>query len=335
MAPRIREGSAIVDATKPDSYTPDLDLVNEAEASILQQEGKLPPRKIVWRNVILFTYLHISAIFGIYYAIFHAKWRTLFFAGVFYFFGALGITAGAHRLWAHRSYKAKLPLRIFLAICQTIAFQNHIYEWSRDHRVHHKYSETNADPHNAKRGLFFSHMGWLLVRKHPDVIAKGRTLDYTDLLKDPVVVIQKKFYLPFVLLSCFAIPTVIPHIVWGESLVTSFLVCLLRYTMTLHWTWCVNSLAHMYGNRPYDKFINPAENMFVSFWAIGEGFHNYHHTFPMDYSTSEFGWKLNPTTFFLDIMAYFGQAYDRKKIPLDVVRRRALRTGDPSLRAQQ
>lgn len=63
----------------------------------------------------------------------------------------LGITAGAHRLWAHKSYKAKAPLRAILMIFQTMAFQNHAIEWARDHRVHHKYSETDADPHNATR----------------------------------------------------------------------------------------------------------------------------------------------------------------------------------------
>lgn len=65
----------------------------------------------------------------------------------------LGITAGAHRLWAHRTYKAKLPLRIMLGIFQTMAFQNHIYEWVRDHRVHHKFTDSDADPHNASRGI--------------------------------------------------------------------------------------------------------------------------------------------------------------------------------------
>ena len=31
-------------------------------------------------------------------------------------------------------------------------------------RLHHKASETNGDPHNALRGFFFAHMGWLCVR---------------------------------------------------------------------------------------------------------------------------------------------------------------------------
>ncbi|VCX37541.1 unnamed protein product, partial [Gulo gulo] len=89
---------------------------------------------------------------------------------------ALGATAGAHRGWSHRSYKARLPLRICLAAANSMAFQNDIFEWARDHRVHHKYSETDADPHNARRGFFFSHIGWLFVRRHGDVIEKGRNL---------------------------------------------------------------------------------------------------------------------------------------------------------------
>lgn len=105
---------------------------------------------------------------------------------------ALGITAGAHRLWAHKCYKAKWPLRLILAIFQTVAFQNHIYEWVRDHRVHHKFTDTDADPHNSKRGFFFSHMGWLLMKKHKDVIEKGKSVDLSDLEKDPIVMWQKK-----------------------------------------------------------------------------------------------------------------------------------------------
>lgn len=66
-------------------------------------------------------------------------------------------------------------------------------EWSRDHRVHHKYSETDADPHNARRGFFFAHIGWLLVRKHPDVIMKGKKIDLSDLYADKIVVLQRKY----------------------------------------------------------------------------------------------------------------------------------------------
>ena len=73
--------------------------------------------------------------------------------------------------------------------------QNHIYEWARDHRVHHKYSETDADPHNATRGFFFSHVGWLLCKKHPEVKKKGVTIDCNDLLLDPIVRFQMRYFL--------------------------------------------------------------------------------------------------------------------------------------------
>ena len=76
-----------------------------------------------------------------------------------------------------------------------LLLQNDIYEWSRDHRVHHKFSETDADPHNARRGFFFAHVGWLLCKKHPQVKERGKTVDMSDLLQDPIVVYQRK-YLP-------------------------------------------------------------------------------------------------------------------------------------------
>lgn len=79
----------------------------------------------------------------------------LFSAMFLYTLSGLGITAGAHRLWAHRSYKARFPLRVILALFNTLAFQDCAMHWARDHRVHHKYSETDADPHNATRLDFF------------------------------------------------------------------------------------------------------------------------------------------------------------------------------------
>lgn len=73
-----------------------------------------------------------------------------------------------------------------------MAGQNCLYIWCRDHRVHHKYSDTDADPHNTKRGFFFSHVGWLLRKKHPEMKRKGRMLDFSDLLNDPLVKFQSE-----------------------------------------------------------------------------------------------------------------------------------------------
>ncbi|XP_078072809.1 stearoyl-CoA desaturase 5-like [Mustelus asterias] len=295
-----------------------------------RQRKAEPRQKTVWKNVLMMSLLHLGAVYSL-TLLPQAQPRTWLWAYVCFLVTALGVTAGAHRLWSHRSYKAKLPLRMFLAAANSMAFQNDIYEWCRDHRVHHKFSETNADPHNATRGFFFSHIGWLLVQKHPDVAEKGKKLDVSDLLADPVVVFQRKYYKTSVFIMCFFMPTFIPWYFWGETLWNSyFLASILRYTVSLNVTWLVNSAAHMYGNRPYDKNISPRENRFVTFGAIGEGFHNYHHTFPFDYSTSEFGLQLNPTTCFIDFMCWLGLASDRKRASKQMIQARKLRTGDGS-----
>lgn len=71
-------------------------------------------------------------------------------------------------------------------------FQNKLYDWVRDHRVHHKYTDTDADPHNSNRGFFFSHVGWLMMKKNPEVILKGREIDMSDIENDPVAMFSTK-----------------------------------------------------------------------------------------------------------------------------------------------
>lgn len=102
------------------------------------------------------------------------------------------MTAGAHRLWTHRSYKAKWPLRLILIIFNTVAFQNDVFQWVRDHHLHHKFCDTNADPYTNSRGFFFAHIGWLLCKKHPEISAKGKLLDLSDIKADPFVMFQRK-----------------------------------------------------------------------------------------------------------------------------------------------
>lgn len=304
---------------------------HEVQPVVEQQqfpEQKRPPIEIVWRNVIWHAYLHLAALYGLYLAP-SIKPLTLLWTVIVYYFSALGITAGAHRLWSHRTYKAKLPLRIFLAFCNSMASENDIIEWCRDHRMHHKYAETDGDPHNAKRGFFFAHCGWLMCKKHPEIKAKGKGIDMSDVKNDPVCSYQRKFYLPSIVVMCFVFPAFVPWYFWDENGVTAFFVCsIMRYCILLNFTWCVNSVAHLFGNKPYDRHINPVENLLVTIGAAGEGFHNYHHTFPQDYSTSEFGMKFNATTVFINFVALFGQAYDLKKVDQELIDRRKERTGD-------
>ncbi|CAG9785490.1 unnamed protein product [Diatraea saccharalis] len=178
----------------------------------------------------------------------------------------MGITAGAHRLWSHQAYKARWPLRLFLAILQTATFQDHIYEWVKHHRVHHKYTETDADPHNAKRGFFYSHMGWLLIQRHDDFFRKYDNVDMSDLEKDPIVMIQKKVYLIAMPVLCFILPAWIPVYFWNEDPWSSwYIAAIWRWVVSVHFTALVNSAAHLWGNKPYDKNENPTEDIFLDY----------------------------------------------------------------------
>ncbi|XP_043495540.1 acyl-CoA Delta-9 desaturase-like [Polistes fuscatus] len=315
-------------------------LINENSTTEKTSSPKLDKKKllksqpkyrwnIVWRNVIAFLYLHISFLYGLYLAFTAAKLYTTIFAITCGFLAGFGVTAGAHRLWAHKAYKAKWPMRVILMIFQTMAFQNHIYEWVRDHRVHHKFTDTDADPHNSQRGFFFSHIGWLMLKKHPDVIKKGATIDMSDLEKDAVVIWQRRLYIILMPLFCFIIPTWIPVHFWGERPMYAWYLTIFRYTLSLNITWLVNSAAHIWGTKPYDSSISPTDSYSVGIAAFGEGWHNYHHVFPWDYKAAELGnYNVNFTTAIIDGFAKIGWAYDLKTVSHEMIEKRASRTGD-------
>jgi len=273
-------------------------------------------QRLKWPAIIYMGLVHTFGLMGSYALLTgQASFHMIGFTFLTFVMSALGITMGAHRLWAHRSYKAAFPVRLVVMIFSSISNQGVIYHWARDHRVHHKFSECDADPHNAKRGFFFAHMGWLFVDKDPEVKRAGDTLDFSDLLADPVVAFQLRMGNMWNLAWCFFIPALYPTLVWGESFYLSSLLMASRYLASLHITWCVNSVAHLYGDRPYDENSNPAENIFVSIGSMGEGWHNWHHKYPFDYAASEFGAdrQFNPTKFVIDACAAVGMVWDRKR----------------------
>lgn len=207
-------------------------------------------------------------------------------------------------------------------LADSMAFQNDVIEWARDHRCHHKWTDTDADPHNVNRGFFFSHVGWLLQKKHPKIREMGRKLDLSDLTSDPVLDFQRRYYLPLVVITCFLFPTALAVYGWGESAIVAFYTAaVFRYCWTLHATWCINSVSHMFGYRPYDANISPVESTWTTITAFGEGGHNYHHTFPQDYRTSEMPLMLNLTRGFIDLCAKLGMVYDRKSVADEIIRR--------------
>jgi len=281
---------------------------------------------VKWPMVIYLSLVHAAAFYSLF--VFFAcggvcpfvggvamKWQTFVWAGLVYVASGLGITGGVHRLWSHRSYKAALPLRVLLMVFNSCANQGTIFQWARDHRVHHLFSDTSADPYDASRGFFFSHVGWLLVKKHPAVAAAGKNLNLSDLFADPVVMFQKRLDPAWNVLWCFVLPAFAASL-WGDSRWNGFLLAgVLRYVLVLNASWTVNSVVHSYGGKPYNAAHATTENGWVSLVTLGEGWHNWHHAFDYDYATAELGSlsQFNPTKVFIDVMAFVGLVWGRKR----------------------
>ena len=125
-----------------------------------------------------------------------------------------GITAGYHRLWAHRSYNASKPLQYFLAVAGAGAVEGSIKWWSRGHRAHHRYTDTDLDPYNAHRGFWWAHVGWMIfkARRKPGVA------DVSDLSKNEVIRWQHRWYVYLILGCGFVVPTVVAGLFWGDWL---------------------------------------------------------------------------------------------------------------------
>lgn len=206
------------------------------EKTIIERDTELN-----WKRIVYFTIFHIAAVYGFYLMLMTTVWQTNIFAVSYGILAGFGIIAGAHRLWAHRCYKAKTPLKIFLMVLQTISFEESVFKWAKDHRTHHKHSDTDADPHNASRGFFYSHFGWILTRRTEANKAARKKIDISDLKNDKILVFQDKYYYVLMPILCFILPTFVPHYGWGESLKNSWFTAVsLRYIATLHLTSLVS-----------------------------------------------------------------------------------------------
>ncbi|OLY82485.1 Acyl-CoA desaturase [Smittium mucronatum] len=266
--------------------------------------------RIHWVHVILLSVSPLIALYGFFTT--KIQMKTLYFTILYYIFSALGITAGYHRLWAHTSYRATNALKVFLAIAGSAAVQGSIFWWSRDHRVHHRYTDTPRDPYNAKFGFYHSHIGWLLVKKNRNQLGYA---DTTDLKTDPVVRWQHKYYPLLVLIFGIVVPTFICGLGWGDWRGGYFFAAITRMVALHHATFCVNSLAHALGTSTYDDSQTAKDSFVTAIVTLGEGYHNFHHEFPGDYRNAIRFYQYDPTKWFIRMTQTLGLAYDLKTFP--------------------
>ena len=268
----------------------------------------------IWVNIALFSLTFLAAIvvvpwYGITHGYSAAAW-VLF--GVFLAANELSITAGYHRLWAHRAYEAHWSVRLVFMIFGSMALQNSAWAWCSGHRRHHLNVDDNElDPYSARRGFWFSHIGWM-VREYPS----GRE-DFTnipDLRRDRMLAFQHRHYLALVLLTNFGLPLLAGWLVgdvWGVFLLAG----VLRLVLSHHFTFFINSLAHMWGSRPYTEENTARDNPVLAVLTFGEGYHNFHHIFAHDYRNGVRWWQWDPTKWLIGGLQYLGLTRKLKRTP--------------------
>lgn len=220
-----------------------------------------------------------------------------------------GITLGYHRLWAHRAFKANsLLIRIPLMIMGTMAVQGSIIRWAREHRLHHRYTDTEHDPYNSKRGLFYSHIGWLLESKF---LKKLHLIDISDLKNDPVIKFQHRNYFPLVIYLKVILPAVIGYVYSDGDWLGGFLwIGCVSKILNWHSTWLINSIAHYSGIKEFQNDITAAGGHLLAVMTLGEGYHNFHHAFPKDYRNGYAWYMWDPTKWIITFLYSLGLATD-------------------------
>jgi stearoyl-CoA desaturase (delta-9 desaturase) len=247
------------------------------------------------------------------------SWTDVILAVTFYVVSGLGVTAGYHRYLTHGSFRAKRPLRLALAAAGSLAVQGEVVQWVADHRRHHAFSDIEGDPHSPWRygesvrglakGLFYSHMGWLFYRE-----LSNRARFAPDLVADPGIRRIDTLF-PLLVAISMVSPALIGGLVtwsWQGALTAFFWAGLVRVGFLHHVTWSINSVCHVFGERPFavrdgDKAANFWPLAIISF---GESWHNLHHADPTCARHGALRGQVDPTARVIWLFEKLGWAYD-------------------------
>lgn len=276
--------------------------------------------EIDWENTLFVTIYHILllVLLPIYLINYTPSFGLLSTTLILVTVTGLGITAGYHRFYSHRSYRAKLPLEIALLFLGTLGSEGDVIRWSHDHRLHHKHVDKKEDPYNITKGFWHAHFIWFMLKRkemNPKVVS--------DLMKNKLAVLQAKYYTVWLILANILVVSIFGFI-FKDFLGAFVFLVLLRMFLVHHSTWFINSLAHYWGSQPFSKEHTAVNNHVIAFLTLGEGFHNYHHTFERDYRNGVRWYQFDPTKLLLWIASKLGLAKDLKRVSKTVMRKRML-----------
>ncbi len=248
-----------------------------------------------------------------------------FLVGLFLVYCAatgLSITMGYHRLFSHLSFKAKWPVKLFVLVFGSAAFENSTLDWVSDHRRHHKHVDQEDDPYDITKGFFHAHIGWMLFKLKPEPPLDN----VTDLQRDPLVMWQHRYTHIIGALVGFVLPMLLGaaygwfsggtlEAVGIQALGGLLIGGVLRVVCVQHSTFCINSVCHCLGSRPYSTRCSARDSALVALITFGEGYHNYHHEFQHDYRNGVKWWQFDPTKWTVWTLNKLGMTSDLRRVP--------------------
>lgn len=285
-------------------------------------------KRLQWVNTLFLTLTPIgAAILTPLYIHHHGfGWQAPVFLIGYCAMTAMSITAGYHRMLSHKSYDCKPWVKFVYLLFGAGAFQGSALQWCTDHRRHHRFVDTEVDPHNINQGFFYAHMGWLFLKEEPQYANKY----VPDLEADPMIAWQHKYFVPLAIVMGFGFPTFIGWLL-GNAGGGFVFGGLLRVVVSNHTTFLINSLAHTLGTRPYSDTQTARDSIVMAVLGYGEGYHNYHHQFASDYRNGVRWYHWDPTKWLIWMMSLLGWTYRLKCIPASEVLRARMRNEENRL----
>jgi len=252
-------------------------------------------------------------------------WSMFLAAFIVYFLGGLSITAGYHRLYSHRCYKANRLVEFIVLFFGSTTFQGSVIRWSYDHRLHHAHVDTDDDPYSIKKGFLYAHCLWLLDeprRINKKVVA--------DLMQNSWVMWQHK-HSKLAMIGSNVLTTIFCGWLLSDYLGAFFLVMWARLFFIHHCTWFINSLAHTWGDQPFCKEQSAMNNCVISILTFGEGYHNYHHTYANDYRNGVRWYQYDPAKWLIWCLSKIGFAWNLRRVDAFTIKKKMVLEGKNDL----
>ncbi|WP_008316515.1 acyl-CoA desaturase [Leptolyngbya sp. PCC 6406] len=253
-----------------------------------------------WPTVLFIALIHGLAL-GL--APFFFSWSAVALTlGLHWLFGSIGICLGYHRLLSHRSFRVPQGLEYAIALIGVLAFQGGPIFWVAGHRLHHAYTEDrDRDPYSAQRGFWWSHMLWLFYQRSTFFDPQQYYRYAPDLARDPVYRWFDSYgaLLQIPLAGLLYLLGGWPFVVYGM---------LVRSVLLWHSTWLINSVTHLWGNRPFLCDDNSRNLWWAAILTYGEGWHNNHHAYPQVAPAGWHWWQIDITWWAIRTLQALGLA---------------------------